>query len=132
MKMFNLVKMIEYNNLMKFQVTEDMVSVVVVQFLFLQFQNFKEFIYMYINFSGGIVIQGLGIYDIMQYIFLSVVIWCLGQVCSMGAFFLVVGVLGMRKVLFNFIIMVYQLLGGVGVNRCGVGESFFYFWGICC
>lgn len=103
---------------MKFQVTEDMASAVVAQLLFLQFQNSKEPIHMYINSPGGIVTQGLGIYDTMQYISPPVATWCLGQACSMGAFLLAAGAPGMRKALPNSTIMVHQPSGGAGVTRC--------------
>lgn len=114
--MFYLATMIEYNNLMKFQVTEDMASAVIAQLLFLQFQNSKEPIHMYINSPGGIVTQGLGIYDTMQYISPPVATWCLGQACSMGAFLLAAGAPGMRKALPNSTIMVHQPSGGAGVK----------------
>lgn len=95
-------------------VTEDMASAVVAQLLFLQFQNSKEPIHMYINSPGGIVTQGLGIYDTMQYISPPVATWCLGQACSMGAFLLAAGAPGMRKALPNSTIMVHQPSGGAG------------------
>ncbi|XP_062612557.1 ATP-dependent Clp protease proteolytic subunit, mitochondrial-like isoform X2 [Saccostrea cucullata] len=95
-------------------VTEEMASAVVAQLLFLQFQNSKEPIHMYINSPGGIVTQGLGIYDTMQYITPPVATWCLGQACSMGAFLLAAGAPGMRKALPNSTIMVHQPSGGAG------------------
>lgn len=94
-----------------------MASAVVAQLLFLQFQNSKEPIHMYINSPGGIVTQGLGIYDTMQYITPPVATWCLGQACSMGAFLLAAGAPGMRKALPNSTIMVHQPSGGAGVSE---------------
>lgn len=94
-------------------IDDSVVSFVIVQFFFLQFESNKKFIYMYINSFGGVVIVGLVIYDIMQYIFNFICIWCVGQVVSMGFLFFVVGSLGMCYLFFNFCIMIYQFLGGV-------------------
>lgn len=71
---------------------------------------------MYINSPGGVVSQGMGIYDTMQYISPPVATWCLGQACSMGAFLLAAGAPGMRKSLPNATIMIHQPSGGAGVS----------------
>lgn len=89
-----------------------MVNVVVVQLLFLELENLEKDINIYINLFGGVVIVGMVIYDIMQYIKLNVSIICIGQVVLMGVFLLVVGEVGKCYVLFNLCVMIYQLLGG--------------------
>lgn len=93
-------------------VEDYMVNLIVVQLLFLEFENLDKDIYLYINSFGGLVIVGMFIYDIMQFIKLDVVIFCVGQVVSMGVFLLVGGVEGKCVCLLNLWVMIYQLLGG--------------------
>lgn len=89
-----------------------MVNVIVVQLLFFEVENFEKDISLYINLLGGVVILGMVIYDIMQFIKFDVSIICVGQVVSMGLFLLVVGVVGKCYILFSVCVMIYQLLGG--------------------
>lgn len=90
-----------------------MSSVVIAQLLFLQSENSKNPIHMYINSPGGSVTAGLGIYDTMQYVLPPVATWCVGQACSMASLLLAAGTKGMRHSLPNARIMTHQPSGGV-------------------
>lgn len=87
-------------------------SIAVAQLLFLEADNPKKDIAMYINSPGGIVNSGLAIYDTMQYIRPSIQTLCVGQAASMGALLLAAGAPGMRFALPNSRIMVHQPSGG--------------------
>ena len=92
---------------------DDGVSALVTeQLLFLESENPKKEIAMYINSPGGIVTSGLAIYDTMQYIRSPVSTVCIGQAASMGAFLLSAGEPGMRVALTNARIMIHQPSGG--------------------
>ena len=80
--------------------------------LFLESENPKKEIYLYINSPGGLVTAGLGIYDTMQYIKPEVSTLCIGQACSMGSFLLTAGAKGKRFSLPNSRIMVHQPSAG--------------------
>ncbi|UYV83399.1 CLPP [Cordylochernes scorpioides] len=86
-------------------------SVVVAQLLFLQSENPKKPIHMYINSPGGSVTAGLGIYDTMQYVQPPISTWCVGQACSMASLLLAAGDPGLRHSLPNSRIMVHQPSG---------------------
>ena len=88
----------------------------VAQLLFLQSEDVKKPIQMYINSPGGSVTAGMGIYDTMQYIKPPVATWCVGQACSMGAFLLAAGESGLRHSLPHSRIMIHQPHGYAGVN----------------
>lgn len=91
----------------------DMVaSLAVAQLLFLEADNPKKEISMYINSPGGIVNSGLAIYDTMQYVRPAIQTLCVGQAASMGALLLAAGAPGMRYSLPNARIMVHQPSGG--------------------
>ncbi|KAK6630581.1 hypothetical protein RUM43_014566 [Polyplax serrata] len=92
---------------------DDLSSVVVAQLLFLQSENSKKPVHMYINSPGGSVTAGLGIYDTMQYILPPIATWCVGQACSMASLLLAAGAPGMRHALPNARIMIHQPSGGV-------------------
>lgn len=94
------------------QVEDHMASLIVAQLLFLEAENPKKDIYMYINSPGGVVTAGMAIYDTMQYIRPRVGTLCIGQAASMGAFLLGAGEPGMRVALSNARIMVHQPSGG--------------------
>lgn len=94
------------------QVEDHMASLIVAQLLFLESENPKKDIYMYINSPGGVVTAGMAIYDTMQYIRPRVGTVCVGQAASMGAFLLAAGEPGMRVALSNARIMVHQPSGG--------------------
>jgi ATP-dependent Clp protease protease subunit len=94
------------------QVEDHMASVIVAQLLFLESENPKKDIFMYINSPGGVVTAGMAIYDTMQYIRPRVGTVCVGQAASMGSFLLAAGAPGMRVALKNARIMVHQPSGG--------------------
>ena len=87
-------------------------SLITAQLLFLEAENPKKDIALYINSPGGVVTSGLGIYDTMQYIKPKVSTVCFGQACSMGSLLLAAGAPGQRIALPNSRIMVHQPSGG--------------------
>jgi ATP-dependent Clp protease protease subunit len=93
-------------------VTDEVASVLIAQLLFLESENPKQDIFMYINSPGGIVTSGLGVYDTMQYIKPNVSTLCVGQAASMGSLLLSAGASGMRFALPNSRIMLHQPSGG--------------------
>jgi ATP-dependent Clp protease protease subunit len=93
-------------------VEDHMASVIVAQLLFLEAENPKKEISMYINSPGGVVTSGLAIYDTMQFIRPKVSTLCIGQAASMGSLLLAGGEANMRYALPNARIMVHQPSGG--------------------
>ena len=91
---------------------DGMSTLVVAQLLFLEAENPKKEISMYINSPGGVVSSGLSIYDTMQYIRPKVATMCIGQAASMGSLLLAAGEKGMRFCLPNSRVMVHQPSGG--------------------
>lgn len=91
---------------------DDMAAVICAQLLFLEAENPKKEIALYINSPGGVVTSGLAIYDTMQYIRPAVATLCMGQAASMGSFILMAGEQGMRAALPNARILVHQPSGG--------------------
>ena len=87
-------------------------SLISAQLLFLESENNSKEIFMYINSPGGIVTDGLAIYDTMQYIKPAVATLCIGQACSMGSFLLAAGEKGQRMSLPNSRVMVHQPSAG--------------------
>jgi ATP-dependent Clp protease, protease subunit len=94
------------------QVTDDVANAVVAQMLFLQSDDAKSDIHLYINSPGGSVAAGLAIYDTMQFVNCSVATYCVGQAASMAAVLLAAGSTGKRKALPNARIMIHQPLAG--------------------
>lgn len=94
------------------QVEDHMSTLVCAQLLFLESENPKKDIYLYINSPGGVVTSGLAMYDTMQYIKPDVATVCIGQACSMGSLLLCAGAPGKRYSLPNSRIMVHQPSGG--------------------
>lgn len=94
------------------QIDNDIANVVIAQLLFLEAEDPKRDIIMYINSPGGLVTAGLAIYDTMQYIKPDVNTLCLGQAASMGAFLLAAGTKGKRFSLPNSRILIHQPMGG--------------------
>lgn len=94
------------------QVNDEMSSLICAQLLFLESENPKKDIYMYINSPGGVVTSGMAIYDTMQYISCDVNTLCIGQACSMGSLLLTAGAKGKRFSLPNSQIMIHQPSGG--------------------
>ncbi|WP_194744808.1 ATP-dependent Clp endopeptidase proteolytic subunit ClpP [Thermaurantiacus tibetensis] len=93
-------------------IEDTMASLVVAQLLFLEAENPKKDIYMYINSPGGVVTSGMAIHDTMMYIRPRVATVCIGQAASMGAFLLCAGEPGLRVALANARIMIHQPSGG--------------------
>jgi ATP-dependent Clp protease protease subunit len=93
-------------------VEDNMASLIVAQLLFLESENPKKEINMYINSPGGVVTAGLGIYDTMQFIRPPIATLCMGQAASMGSLLLAGGESGMRGALPNARVMVHQPSGG--------------------
>jgi ATP-dependent Clp protease protease subunit len=93
-------------------VEDNMSAVICAQLLFLESENPKKEIAMYINSPGGVVTAGLAIYDTMQYIRSPVSTLCMGFAASMGSLLLMAGEAGMRASLPNASIMVHQPSGG--------------------
>jgi ATP-dependent Clp protease protease subunit len=93
-------------------VEDYMASVIIAQLLFLEAENPKKEVSMYINSPGGVVSSGLAIYDTMQYIKPEVSTLCIGQAASMGSLLLAAGAPGKRFSLPNARIMVHQPSGG--------------------
>jgi len=93
-------------------INDNVASLVTEQLLFLESENPKKEIYLYINTPGGLVTAGLGIYDTMQYIKPEVSTLCIGQAASMGSFLLAAGANGKRFSLPNSRIMVHQPSAG--------------------
>jgi ATP-dependent Clp protease, protease subunit len=93
-------------------IEDGMASLVVAQLLFLEADNPKKEISMYINSPGGVVTAGLSIYDTMQFIRPKVSTMCVGQAASMGSLLLTAGEKGMRFGLPNSRIMLHQPSGG--------------------
>ena len=94
------------------QIEDGMASLIVAQLLFLESENPKKDIFMYINSPGGVITSGMAIYDTMQYIRPKVATVCVGQAASMGSFLLAAGEPGMRTALKHSRIMVHQPSGG--------------------
>ncbi len=92
---------------------DDMVAnVIIAQLLFLQMNDPKKDIHLYINSPGGSVTAGLAIYDTMQFLTCDVNTYCIGEAASMGAVLLCGGTKGKRFALPNANIMIHQVLGG--------------------
>ncbi|HEV7352836.1 MAG TPA: ATP-dependent Clp protease proteolytic subunit [Brevundimonas sp.] len=93
-------------------VEDGMASLICAQLLFLESENPKKEISMYINSPGGVVTSGMAIYDTMQYIKSPVTTVCMGMAASMGSLLLTAGAAGQRIALPNARIMVHQPSGG--------------------
>jgi ATP-dependent Clp protease protease subunit len=93
-------------------VEDHMASVIIAQLLFLEAENPKKEVSMYINSPGGVVTAGLAIYDTMQFIKPKVSTLCVGQAASMGSLLLAAGAAGLRYCLPNSRVMVHQPSGG--------------------
>ncbi|MBV9124897.1 MAG: ATP-dependent Clp protease proteolytic subunit [Planctomycetes bacterium] len=87
-------------------------NLIVAQMLFLQFEDPKADIHLYVNSPGGSVTAGLSIYDTMQYVTCDVATYCIGQAASMGAVLLTAGTKGKRNALPHARVMIHQPLAG--------------------
>ncbi len=88
-------------------------SLIIAQLLFLEAEDPKKDIYMYINSPGGVITSGFGILDTMNYIKPNISTICMGQAASMAAVLLSCGTKGKRMILENSRVMIHQPLGGV-------------------
>lgn len=94
------------------KIDDNLASIVISQILFLESENKKKDIFLYINSPGGIISSGLSIYDTMQFVQPDINTICLGQACSMAAILLCAGKNGKRFCLPHARIMLHQPLGG--------------------
>jgi len=94
-------------------VNDEVANAIVAQLLFLQSEDPKADIHLYINSPGGSVSAGLAIYDTMQFVQCEVATYCIGQCASMGAVLLTAGAKGKRFALPNSRIMIHQPLAGM-------------------
>jgi ATP-dependent Clp protease protease subunit len=94
-------------------INDDVANTIVAQMLFLQSDDPKSDIHLYINSPGGSVTAGLGIYDTMQFITCVVATYCIGQCASMGALLLTAGAAGKRHALPHSRIMIHQPWAGM-------------------
>jgi ATP-dependent Clp protease protease subunit len=95
------------------QVNDEVANSIVAQLLFLQSDDPKADIHLYINSPGGSISAGLAIYDTMQFVTCDVATYCIGQAASMGAVLLTAGAKGKRFALPNARIMIHQPLAGM-------------------
>ena len=98
-------------------------NLVIAQLLFLQMEDAKKDIHIYINSPGGSVTAGLAIYDTMQFVTCDVNTYCMGMAASMGAFLLCAGTKGKRFALPNSDIMIHQVSGGAHGTASDVERS---------
>jgi ATP-dependent Clp protease, protease subunit len=104
-------------------IEDGMASLVIAQLLFLEAENPKKEISMYINSPGGMVTSGLAIYDTMQFVRPPVSTLCVGQAASMGSLLLAAGQKGQRFALPNVRILVHQPKGGFEGRHCFKQEA---------
>jgi ATP-dependent Clp protease protease subunit len=95
------------------QVNDIVANSIVAQLLFLQFEDDKADIHMYINSPGGSITAGMAIYDTMQFVRPDVATYCIGQASSMGAVLLTAGAAGKRNALPHARIMIHQPMAGM-------------------
>ena len=111
-------------------IDDNVSSLIIAQFLFLEAEDPDKDIYLYINSPGGYITAGMAIFDTMNYIKPDVATICMGQASSMGAFLLAAGQTGKRMALPNSRMMLHQpsggsrgvVLGGSGRGGRGVGR----------
>jgi ATP-dependent Clp protease, protease subunit len=96
------------------QVRDEMANLIVAQMLYLQFEDPKADIHLYINSPGGSVSAGMAVYDTMQFLSCPVATYCMGLAASMGSMLLTAGAKGKRYALPNAEIMIHQPSGGFG------------------
>jgi len=94
------------------EVDDESANLVVAQLLYLQFEDPKADIHLYINSPGGSVTAGMSIYDTMRYISCDIQTYCIGLAASMGSFLLAAGTKGKRNILPHAEVMIHQPLGG--------------------
>ncbi len=94
------------------EVDDETANLIVAQMLYLQFEDPKADIHMYINSPGGSVTAGMSVYDTMRYISCDVQTYCIGIAASMAATLLAAGTKGKRNILPHGEVMIHQVLGG--------------------
>jgi len=94
-------------------ITDHLADIVIAEFLFLQNEDQKKDIHLYLNTPGGSITAGLAIYDTMQFVSCDVATYCIGQAASMGALLLVGGTKGKRYLLPHSRVLIHQPWGGV-------------------
>lgn len=104
-------------------IDDHLASLVIAQLLFLQMEDPKKDIHIYINSPGGSVTAGLAIYDTIQFLTCDVATYCMGMAASMGAFLLCAGAKGKRFALPNADIMIHQVSGGAQGTASDVERS---------
>ncbi|MGI6595752.1 MAG: ATP-dependent Clp protease proteolytic subunit [Elusimicrobia bacterium] len=95
------------------QITDSLANVVIAEFLFLQNEDPKKDIHLYLNTVGGSITAGLAIYDTMQFVSCDVATYCIGQAASMGALLLAGGSKNKRYLLPHSRVLIHQPWGGV-------------------
>lgn len=93
-------------------IDDGLANAVIAQLLFLQMEDSKKDIHIYIHSPGGYVTAGMAIYDTLQYVTCDICTYCIGQAASMGAVLLAAGTSGKRYALPNARILIHQPLGG--------------------
>lgn len=109
-------------------VDDHVANLVIAQMLFLQMEDAKKDIHLYINSPGGSVSAGLAIYDTMQFVTCDVTTYCMGMAASMGAVILCAGTKGKRFALPNSDIMIHQVSGGAQGTASDVERSVEYMY----
>jgi ATP-dependent Clp protease protease subunit len=109
-------------------IDDHVANLVVAQMLFLQMEDSKRDINLYINSPGGSVTAGLAIYDTMQYVTCDVATYCVGVAASMGAILLTAGTKGKRYALPNSDIMIHQVSGGAQGTASDVERTVEYMY----
>lgn len=94
-------------------INDEVANSIIAQLLFLQSEDPKSDVHLYINSPGGSVTSGMGIYDTMQFVSCDVATYCIGQCASMGALLLTAGAPGKRHALPHSRIMIHQPLAGM-------------------
>jgi ATP-dependent Clp protease protease subunit len=107
-------------------IDDHVANLIIAQMLFLQMQDPKKDVSLYINSPGGSVTAGLAIYDTMQFLTCDVTTYCLGMAASMGAVLLAAGTKGKRYVLPNADIMIHQVSGGASGTASDVERTVEY------
>ncbi len=112
------------------EVNDTMASIIIAQLLFLQMQDPKKDINIYVNSPGGSVTAGLAIYDTMQFLTCDVCTYSIGLVASMGAVLLAAGTNGKRYALPNSDIMIHQVSGGARGTASDVERTVEYMYSL--
>src|SRR5947208_7519320 len=93
-------------------IDDNVANLIIAQLLFLQFDDPKADIHLYVNSPGGSVTAGMSIYDTMHYVTCDVATYCIGMAASMAATLLAAGTKGKRNILPHAEVMIHQVLGG--------------------